>query len=499
MIHIPRTLELFVESLLTKTLNITNARNAKTLSPSHMKQIIMSENRFDFLRDLVKNVPDINVAEEQSYLEANSAASSSDGTLIVDSNIQPIATTNIQVDSGVLSRSLNGDSATTSSGISRNGNKRNFYASATCSSASSSPKHLQVDNSVSHTSSTLHKQHSLDISFYSSNNTTSSITNGSLATASLSHSVQPNYYTEISAPDPTVIQYTQTNKLETNLDIRPPKLTRIDSAPAILSNNTVSYSPNTRHVTSSSISSPLSSSSSSIGAPVINFDFSKSLIPTALSPPGPIAAAAAAVQRAATTKSYHQPATSLPPLLKTIKSPVPPLTPINTKANTFSTPSQQISMSPNLASHKSVGPLTKEVSTPPAFVKIDICNSPLVKIDYSNMDMSQISSSPPKSCLPSITNATTLQSSQLKRKHMQTTSTATSYTKKNVAKQMKPIINIDLTKNYGSSSKLSSASGNISISPSTLASSKIISNFPRVLTTTTASSSLEMDEDYDNI
>lgn len=54
-----------MESLLTKTLRITNARNAKTLSPSHMKQCIISESRFDFLRDLVKNIPDIGVNEEQ--------------------------------------------------------------------------------------------------------------------------------------------------------------------------------------------------------------------------------------------------------------------------------------------------------------------------------------------------------------------------------------------------------------------------------------------------
>ncbi|XP_034476756.1 dr1-associated corepressor homolog [Drosophila innubila] len=61
---ISRTLELFVESLLTKTLRITNGRNAKTLSPSHMKQCIMSEQRFDFLKELVRNIPDISVAEE---------------------------------------------------------------------------------------------------------------------------------------------------------------------------------------------------------------------------------------------------------------------------------------------------------------------------------------------------------------------------------------------------------------------------------------------------
>lgn len=71
--------------MLTKTLRITNARNAKTLSPSHMKQCIMSESRFDFLRELVKNIPDINVAEEQqgdNYPERRE--SSEDGMLTIE-------------------------------------------------------------------------------------------------------------------------------------------------------------------------------------------------------------------------------------------------------------------------------------------------------------------------------------------------------------------------------------------------------------------------------
>ncbi|XP_017465740.1 PREDICTED: putative uncharacterized protein DDB_G0277255 [Rhagoletis zephyria] len=76
---ISRTLELFVESLLTKTLRITNSRNAKTLSTSHMKQCIMSEQRFDFLRELVKNVPDISVAEEAAnYNEEDGQSSPED-------------------------------------------------------------------------------------------------------------------------------------------------------------------------------------------------------------------------------------------------------------------------------------------------------------------------------------------------------------------------------------------------------------------------------------
>lgn len=78
-IIISRTLELFVESLLTKSSQVTLSRNAKTLSPSHLKQCIMSESRFDFLKDLVKNIPDIaledssgNGSEEQSHAAAAS-------------------------------------------------------------------------------------------------------------------------------------------------------------------------------------------------------------------------------------------------------------------------------------------------------------------------------------------------------------------------------------------------------------------------------------------
>lgn len=60
---ISRTLELFVESLLTKASTITSSRNAKTLSTSHLKQCIQSEQRFDFLKDLVKTVPDMTTEE----------------------------------------------------------------------------------------------------------------------------------------------------------------------------------------------------------------------------------------------------------------------------------------------------------------------------------------------------------------------------------------------------------------------------------------------------
>nr|CAG4644415.1 EOG090X0H1B [Lepidurus arcticus] len=52
-------LELFVESLLKKSVQVTMARSAKTLSPAHLKQCVMAESRFDFLRELLASVPDI--------------------------------------------------------------------------------------------------------------------------------------------------------------------------------------------------------------------------------------------------------------------------------------------------------------------------------------------------------------------------------------------------------------------------------------------------------
>lgn len=45
-------------------MQVTNAKNAKTLSPSHMKQCILSESRFDFLKDLVEKIPDVSTTDE---------------------------------------------------------------------------------------------------------------------------------------------------------------------------------------------------------------------------------------------------------------------------------------------------------------------------------------------------------------------------------------------------------------------------------------------------
>ena len=61
---ISRALELFLESILTKTCAFTRARNAKTLSCSHIKHTVLTERNFDFLKDLVADVPDMGWDDE---------------------------------------------------------------------------------------------------------------------------------------------------------------------------------------------------------------------------------------------------------------------------------------------------------------------------------------------------------------------------------------------------------------------------------------------------
>lgn len=62
---ISRALEKFIETLILKTSETTKIRNAKTLTTSHIKQTIHQEKKFDFLKDLVANVPD-HQAEDES-------------------------------------------------------------------------------------------------------------------------------------------------------------------------------------------------------------------------------------------------------------------------------------------------------------------------------------------------------------------------------------------------------------------------------------------------
>uniref|UniRef100_A0A3P9KV08 Dr1-associated corepressor n=1 Tax=Oryzias latipes TaxID=8090 RepID=A0A3P9KV08_ORYLA len=66
---ISRALELFLESLLTKACQVTQSRNAKTMTMSHLKQCIELEQQFDFLKDLVATVPDMQGEGEENHIE----------------------------------------------------------------------------------------------------------------------------------------------------------------------------------------------------------------------------------------------------------------------------------------------------------------------------------------------------------------------------------------------------------------------------------------------
>jgi len=76
---ISRALELFVESLLKKAETVTQGRNAKTLTPSHLKQCIMAESRFDFLKDLVSAVPDVQGEEDLAETPTPRSVTSNQG------------------------------------------------------------------------------------------------------------------------------------------------------------------------------------------------------------------------------------------------------------------------------------------------------------------------------------------------------------------------------------------------------------------------------------
>uniref|UniRef100_A0A8V0X4V6 Dr1-associated corepressor n=1 Tax=Gallus gallus TaxID=9031 RepID=A0A8V0X4V6_CHICK len=70
---ISRALELFLESLLRKACHVTQSRNAKTMTTSHLKQCIELEQQFDFLKDLVAAVPDMQGEGDEPHGEGERA------------------------------------------------------------------------------------------------------------------------------------------------------------------------------------------------------------------------------------------------------------------------------------------------------------------------------------------------------------------------------------------------------------------------------------------
>ena len=64
-IILSKALEIFMQSLLETASKNTQARHAKTMSTAHLKQCITSESQFDFLKELVENIPDLPTNEEE--------------------------------------------------------------------------------------------------------------------------------------------------------------------------------------------------------------------------------------------------------------------------------------------------------------------------------------------------------------------------------------------------------------------------------------------------
>lgn len=387
----------------------------------------MSESRFDFLRELVKNVPDINVAEEQQTGEPESdvpldlcqySVSLSPPLAASRLDDRPIATTSggqasrsthtsyVPSSPAASSSSNNGNN---SSGVFRNGNKRSHP-----SSSPSSSQHIQ-------------KQNSLDLSRLSTINTASH---------------RPNYYTETSDTSSSVIQFSSSTHHATSefslLDYRPPKLSRLDSAPAILASNNTTIT-----AVMPQCSSNRNHNVSQQSTPVITIDFSKGI------PSGP--------------GLYSS---------SLVRPPIPALMPIHT---------------PTLASPV-ISPLKLQyppdlISTPPAFVNIDVSKTPLVKIDYSKLDLS----APTSPTLPYTSKST----------RRQLSSANTTGTGRKTKKPQTPVINIDLSNSF-----------NLNVAPqmfkfcdasSTSTTTSANSNLSRAMASCTNTSSLDMDEDYDNI
>ncbi|CAO3587187.1 unnamed protein product [Absidia cylindrospora] len=57
-ILISKALELFMQSLINQACNEAQSRSAKQLTVAHLKKTIDTTEQFDFLKDIVANVPD---------------------------------------------------------------------------------------------------------------------------------------------------------------------------------------------------------------------------------------------------------------------------------------------------------------------------------------------------------------------------------------------------------------------------------------------------------
>ncbi|KAI1295514.1 Dr1-associated corepressor [Halotydeus destructor] len=72
-----KAVEIFVENLLKKASEVTRSRNARTLTPAHLKASILNEENFSFLKEVVQAVPDMQPAGEDDQIEGHNTGSKS--------------------------------------------------------------------------------------------------------------------------------------------------------------------------------------------------------------------------------------------------------------------------------------------------------------------------------------------------------------------------------------------------------------------------------------
>ncbi|KAH9404858.1 PREDICTED: cell wall protein RBR3-like [Rhagoletis zephyria] len=65
-IIISKSLEIFVEQLLQSSAEVTRSRNARTLTPTHIKTSILQKPEFGFLREIAQGIPDVSSALEEA-------------------------------------------------------------------------------------------------------------------------------------------------------------------------------------------------------------------------------------------------------------------------------------------------------------------------------------------------------------------------------------------------------------------------------------------------
>jgi len=76
---ISKSLELFAEKLLRSANDVIERRGARTLTPSHLKRCVTTEPRFDFLKEIVADVPDL-LGDFDADPGSAAAAASEDAT-----------------------------------------------------------------------------------------------------------------------------------------------------------------------------------------------------------------------------------------------------------------------------------------------------------------------------------------------------------------------------------------------------------------------------------